>query len=126
MSETSITGICPICGGNNIVLREIDEQTAFQYCVDCQWAEEKDWFSLSYEGKMEKLVRKEEAKKGWTPYVRLDCGGAWTSTRRKSDNGWEENVAHSCWNCQHVKIVCNEVVGCKAGQMKAPRQGGKE
>lgn len=74
----------------------------------------------SYEEGMEFLRRKEEAKPGWKPYVRLDCGGAWESTRRKSDNGWEENVTHSCWNCTHVIILGGVLKGCKDGYMKAP------
>lgn len=83
---------------------------------------EKEWFSLSHNQKMEKLVAHEETKVGWKPYVRLDCGGVWKSTRRKSENGWEENVSHSCWDCQHVKIDNGVIVGCKDGQMKAPKR----
>ena len=83
---------------------------------------EREWFSISHEERMKILVQKEENKPGWAPYVRLDCGNAWKSTRRQSENGWEENVIHSCWNCQHVKIESGGIRGCKDGQMKAPRK----
>ena len=66
------------------------------------------------------LARKEEAMPGWQPYIRLDCGGNFESNRRKSDNGWEENVSHSCWNCRHVRKLNQSVTSCDIGCMKAP------
>jgi len=40
MKETSIKGTCPACGAEELVLREFPEGSAFQYCPECQWAED--------------------------------------------------------------------------------------
>jgi len=41
IKETSIKGACPKCGdADHLVLREIEDSTAFQYCSACQWAED--------------------------------------------------------------------------------------
>ena len=41
MTEISIKGTCPNCGDTeNLVLRELDDDKAFQYCAACQWAED--------------------------------------------------------------------------------------
>ncbi len=40
-TEVSIKGTCPKCGKTeHLVLREFDDNTAFQYCSECQWSEQ--------------------------------------------------------------------------------------
>jgi hypothetical protein len=39
--EESIIGICPVCNdADHLILRECDDGAAFQYCSNCQWAED--------------------------------------------------------------------------------------